>query len=232
MKDIKLIIFDWDGTLMDSANHIVNCLRGAIKTLGLQHRHDDELKNIIGLGMHEAIFSLYPDQQSTAFADKFTAAYRQTFFADDAPQAMFPGSRKTLEALKPHYQLAVATGKSRHGLDLVLEETGLMSFFHESRCADETQSKPHPQMLNEILGSLDVSADEAIMVGDTEYDLEMANLAGVHPVGVSYGVHEVSRLHKHNPVHMLDKIEELPAWLEMTKVQESNLIPNKEVSNE
>lgn len=217
MKDLQLIIFDWDGTLMDSACHIVNCLQGAIKILGLEPRQESALKNIIGLGMHEAIFALYPDQQqSVAFANKFTAAYRESFFADDAPQALFPGTLKTLTALQPHYQLAVATGKSRHGLDLVLQETGLETFFDTSRCADETRSKPHPQMLTEILDSLKVDADKAIMVGDTEYDLEMANLAGVHPVGVSYGVHELSRLHKHKPVHMLDKIEDLPDWLKTT----------------
>ena len=214
MKELELIIFDWDGTLMDSEKHIVNCLQGAIDILDLESRHESELKNIIGLGMHEAIFALYPDQQqSVEFANQFTAAYRESFFAHDAPQGLFPGTLKTLETLRPHYRLAVATGKSRHGLDLVLAETGLQAFFDESRCADETQSKPHPQMLTEILASLNIDADKAIMVGDTEYDLEMANLAGVHPVGVTYGVHETSRLHKHQPVHMLDKIEDLSDWL-------------------
>jgi len=216
MKDIELIIFDWDGTLMDSAKHIVSCLKGAIKTMGLEDRHESELKNIIGLGMREALLALYPDEQSNEFSDKFSAAYREFYFVNEAPQVMFSGAHETLKALRPHFRLAIATGKSRRGLDLVLKETGLNSFFHESRCSDETQSKPHPQMLEEILSSLRIDADKAIMIGDTEYDLEMANLAGVHPVGVTYGVHDVSRLNKHNPVHMLDKIEDLPSWLNIT----------------
>jgi len=213
MKDLELIIFDWDGTLMDSVMHIVSSLQGAIETLGLEKRQQEDLRNIIGLGMREAIFALYPDQQTTTFADKFTEAYRLFYFAEQAPQTLFSGVRETLESLQPHYHLAVATSKSRHGLDRILAETGLESFFQISRCADETRSKPHPQMLNEILDTMDVDADKAIMVGDTEYDLEMANRAGVHPVGVSYGVHELDRLHKHKPVTVLDELSELNEWL-------------------
>jgi len=214
MKEIKLLIFDWDGTLMDSVMHIVDCMRNVIRGLGLEPRTDDEMKNIIGLGMREAIYALYPDQQSPDFADRFTAEYRTYFFSDNAPQQLFDGAVATLEELQQKgYYLAIATGKSRRGLDQVLSETGIGELFLQSRCADETRSKPHPQMLEEILHNLEVAPHQALMIGDTEYDMEMARNAGVHPVGVSYGVHESSRLQKYQPLHILDTIEELPSWL-------------------
>jgi phosphoglycolate phosphatase len=113
--------------------------------------------------------------------------------------------------------LAVATGKSRRGLDKVLAETSTRELFLESRCADETRSKPHPQMLQEILQALKVEPQQALMIGDTEYDMEMARNAGVHPVGVSYGVHEPDRLNKFKPAHILDNIRHLPVWLDNQK---------------
>lgn len=218
MLDKQLLIFDWDGTLMDSVNHIVASMRHAIETLALESRSTDQLRDIIGLGMKEAIYRLYPDQQSTDFANRFSTAYREKFFADQAPQALFDGVEKTLQSLLDEgYLLAVATSKSRHGLDKVLAETGLVDYFVTSRCADETRSKPHPQMLLEILESQQVAAADAIMIGDTVYDLEMAVHANVVPVGVSYGVHKIERLNKFNPAHILDKITDLPNWLESRK---------------
>jgi len=215
MNDIKLVIFDWDGTLMDSVMHIVDCMRNSIQELGLEARSDDEMKNIIGLGMREAIYALYPDHQTPEFATRFTDAYREYFFTSNAPQSLFDGAIKTLQDLKSKdYGLAIATGKSRKGLDKVLAETGIGGLFQESRCADETRSKPHPQMLEEILQAMAVKPHQALMIGDTEYDMEMARNAGVHPVGVSYGVHEPDRLNKFQPAHILDHIEQLPAWLD------------------
>lgn len=214
MTAIKCLIFDWDGTLMDSVMHIVDSMRRVILALELEPRTDDEMKNIIGLGMREAIYALYPDQQTTAFADRFTTEYRTHFFAENAPQQLFSGVITTLEELKKKgYYLAIATGKSRRGLDQVLTETGIGDLFLQSRCADETRSKPHPQMLEEILLDLDMQPQQALMIGDTEYDMEMARNAGVIPMGVSYGVHEPQRLQKYQPVHILDRIEELPVWL-------------------
>jgi len=214
MKDIKLVIFDWDGTLMDSVMHIVGSLKGAIETLNLESRNDEALKNIIGLGMREAIFDLFPDQDSIEFADRFTAAYREYFFAKDAKQALFPGALETLKHLKEsQYQLAVATGKSRKGLKYALNETRLDYLFDESRCADETRSKPHPQMLQEILSVMNLEPEQAIMVGDTVYDLEMAKNAGMSSIGVNYGVHTTEQLEKFNPVCILNNIQELPELL-------------------
>lgn len=218
MKEVKCLIFDWDGTLMDSVMHIVASLRHAINALGLESRTEHEMKNIIGLGMREAIYALYPDQQTEEFAARFTAEYRQHFFTDHAPQQLFDGVCETLGLLQQRgYYLTIATGKSRRGLDQVLTETGVGKFFQYSRCADETRSKPHPQMLHEILQQLNIEPQQALMIGDTEYDMEMARHAGVHPMGVSYGVHEPGRLQKYQPVHILNSIVELPGWLAVDK---------------
>jgi len=215
MRSKQLIIFDWDGTLMDSINHIVDSMRYAIQAMDLETRTTEQLRDIIGLGMKEAIFRLYPDQQTSDFANQFSAAYRENFFIEQAPQSLFDGVENTLQSLiDQDYLLAVATSKSRHGLDKVMSQTGLAEYFVTSRCADETRSKPHPQMLLEILESQQIAAEDAMMIGDTEYDLEMAVQARVLPVGVSYGVHTIERLNKYNPAHILDNITHLPKWLE------------------
>jgi phosphoglycolate phosphatase len=215
MNDIKLLIFDWDGTLMDSVMHIVDCMRNAIQQLGLESRQDEEMRNVIGLGMHEAIYMLYPEHNTRDFANKFTAAYRDYFFTENAPQRLFDGVVETLGQLdRQGYIMAIATGKSRRGLDKVLGETGIGSLFVESRCADETRSKPHPLMLQEILQTLDIAPQHAVMIGDTEYDMEMAKNAAVEALGVSYGVHEPQRLQKYQPLHIIDSINELPGLLD------------------
>jgi phosphoglycolate phosphatase len=144
----------------------------------------------------------------------YTEAYREFFFDPDAPQDLFEGARDTLEHLLGEgYLLAVATGKSRRGLDRVLHELGMESWFHATRCADETSSKPDPRMLHEILSELGLSADRSVMVGDTEYDLAMAAQANMPSVGVSYGVHDKERLMQHQPLAFIDSISELPGIL-------------------
>nr|MDJ0806528.1 HAD-IA family hydrolase [Gammaproteobacteria bacterium] len=131
------------------------------------------------------------------------------------PSSLFRGAREVIQDLAATgYLLAVATGKGRTGLNMVLEHTGLSVFFHATRCADETFSKPHPAMLEEILDELGVFPEEALMIGDTEYDLQMAANAGVASLGVTYGVHAPERLAKHNPLDCLDEIGAIPAWLE------------------
>lgn len=210
----RLLIFDWDGTLMDSEFHIVTCMQAAIRELGLPDRSDHEIRNIIGLGLIEAVQTLYPKQASEAFAHKMAAAYRSYYFDEDAPQQLFPGAIEMIDDLMAQdYILAIATGKSRKGLDLALEETGLNNIFEISRCADETTSKPHPQMLNEIISALQVDKNKTIMIGDTEYDMEMAYNAGTRAIAVSYGVHETERLLKYNPIGCIDDISELPELL-------------------
>ena len=212
--EAKLIVFDWDGTLMDSAAHIVACLQAAITELELPTKTNDELKNIIGLGLREALLALYPqasDEELTALVTR----YREHFFDQKAdPCELFRGARELIEELNnENYYLAVATGKGRNGLDKVLNETGMGEFFPVTRCADESHSKPHPQMLLELINWYGVDANETIMVGDSEYDLLMANNAAAHSVAVSYGVHEKQRLLDCNPLTCLDNIKDLHQWL-------------------
>lgn len=212
--EAKLIVFDWDGTLMDSAAHIVACLQNAITELSLEPKTDDELKNIIGLGLREAFYALYPqadDEELTSL----TIRYREHFFdPEQTPCELFSGARELIHELHAKdYYLAIATGKGRNGLDKVLIETGMGDFFPVTRCADESHSKPHPQMLLDIIDYYGVDANEAIMVGDTEYDLLMANNAEANAVGVTYGVHDKQRLLDCKPLTCLDNISDLHNWL-------------------
>jgi phosphoglycolate phosphatase len=212
-ETLRLIVFDWDGTLMDSETQIVHSLFGAIADMQLEARSVDQCRNIIGLGLREAVTSLYPDRDD-AFAERFVERYRHHWFRISQDSELFPGARETLSVLKEAgFLLAIATGKARVGLDRVLHQTGLVEVFASTRCADETQSKPHPQMLQEILRELGVDAGQTLMVGDTEYDMDMARDAGVHPVAVSYGVHDRQRLMRSQPLVCLDTISELPDWL-------------------
>ncbi len=213
MYDIKLLVFDWDGTLMDSEVQIVTCMQAAIADLSLEPRSADQVKNIIGLGLHEAVTALYPqadDSLVVAMADR----YRDHWLAGYQQSPLFPGVEETLQFLKGEgFQLAVATGKGRRGLDKVLSETGLTALFDATRCSDETRSKPHPLMLEQIMSELRIAPEQTLMIGDTEYDMEMACNAQAHPVAVSYGVHEWERLQRHAPLTCLDRITELSDWL-------------------
>ncbi len=212
--DFKLIVFDWDGTLMDSEARIVACIRAAGRDLGMPDREDDEIKNIIGLGLAEALNTLSPGASREVHEGMFQRYRHHYLVGDVTPSALFAGSRDTLDALEAAgYLLAVATGKGRAGLDMVLEETGLQNFFAATRTADETRSKPHPQMLEELIDYFGVEPHETLMVGDTEYDLQMAHNARAHALAVSYGVHEVERLLAQQPLGCLDAIEELEPWL-------------------
>lgn len=210
-----LLVFDWDGTLMDSEARIVACIEAAIDDLRLEPREVASIRNIIGLGLTEAISTLYPGSD-TALHRAMTERYRYHFLtANPTASELFAGAEETVRALsEAGYLLAVATGKGRRGLDRVLEETGLGRYFHATRCADETFSKPHPQMLEELMDELGAQPGETLMIGDTEYDMQMAVNARTHALAVSYGVHEKERLLRHNPLHCLDAITELDAWLQ------------------
>jgi phosphoglycolate phosphatase len=186
---------------------------GAITDMQLEKRSAEQCRNIIGLGLREAIDALYPGQDDV-FLEQFVKHYRQHWFAISHHSDLFPGARETLQLLKEAgFLLAVATGKGRIGLDKVLSHTNLDNLFDTTRCSDETQSKPHPQMLEEILQELQIEAHQALMVGDTEYDLHMAKQAGVYPIAVSYGVHDRQRLMQHRPLICLDNVSELVDWL-------------------
>ncbi len=200
---------------MDSESRIVNCMQGAIKDAGAASRSDDQIRNIIGLGLLQAIDVLFP-HENDAFTEYLAQAYRRRYMETDrTPSQLFPGVLGVLETLKARgYLLAVATGKARRGLDRVLKGTGLDEVFHTSRCADETFSKPHPQMLHEILLDLNVAARETLMIGDTEYDMQMSHNAGASALAVSYGVHALPRLLQQHPLGYINDILELPVWLD------------------
>lgn len=213
MYDIKLLVFDWDGTLMDSEVQIVTCMQAAIADLALEPRTADQVKNIIGLGLQEAVSALYP-QADTNLVVAMSDRYRDHWLAGCQQSQLFPGVEETLQFLKAEgFQLAVATGKGRRGLDKVLSETGMTDMFAATRCSDETLSKPHPLMLEQIMTELSIAPEQTLMIGDTEYDMEMARNARAHPVAVSYGVHEWERLQRHAPLTCLDQITELSDWL-------------------
>ncbi len=214
-RDIRLIVFDWDGTLMDSEGQIVACLRAAMRDLGLAPLTDDTLRNVIGLGLREAIDALVPGQDES-FHTAFVGHYRNHWFASENSR-LFDDAREVLELCKQQgFLLGVATGKSRRGLDRVLAETGLDLYFDATRCADEAPSKPHPQMLVDIMQVLDVLPGQTIMVGDTEYDMEMATNAGTGKVAVTTGVHTPERLAQHAPMVTLQKLAEMPMWMTET----------------
>lgn len=211
-KRYELLIFDWDGTLIDSEANIVACMKAAMADINLPVRNDEEIKNIIGLGLKEALVTLYP-QIDDVEANRLTDRYRYHFLASEPSQA-FQGVDKTLEELNDaQYLMAVATGKGRRGLDNALFTTGYHSLFHVTRCADETRSKPHPQMLHEILDFLGVEAENALMIGDTEYDILMAKNAGMDSIAVTYGVHDRERLVLCEPSALIDSMPDLVAWL-------------------
>lgn len=209
---LRFVVFDWDGTLMDSEAQIVSCLHAAIADLGLAALSDDTVRNVIGLGLREAIDMLAPGRDAD-FHRLFVEAYREHWFAHQGSN-LFAGAREVLDTMKAQgLLLGVATGKARRGLCRVLAETGLGDCFDATRCADETLSKPHPQMLLELMAELDVTPRQTLMVGDTEYDMEMATNAGTAKVAVRSGVHSAVRLNRHAPLACLERVTELPAWL-------------------
>lgn len=214
-RRFDLIVFDWDGTLMDSAARIVESLRAAAADVGLEPLPDSTLRNVIGLGLHEALSALYP-QLDGAGIGSFADRYRHHFLvAGTTPTPLFAGVMDMLESLAAQpILLGVATGKSRRGLDRAMSEMRCRQFFHATRCADETCSKPDPLMLRELMEELDVMPERTLMVGDTEYDMEMASRAGAAGLAVSYGVHEHERLRAHAPLACVNSVAELHVWLE------------------
>jgi phosphoglycolate phosphatase len=213
-KRYELIVFDWDGTLMDSEARIVACMLRAAAELAMPIPTQAAARDIIGLGLPEAMRKLFPDADARTVG-ALVDAYRSHWLGNQVNAAtMFGGAFDLVEGLHhAGYLLAVATGKSRHGLDKSLDESGLKGFFHTTRCADEAFSKPHPQMLLEILVDLDTHPNAAIVIGDTEYDMQMARAASVDAVGVSHGVHASDRLMAHGAMACFDDLFQLSGWL-------------------
>lgn len=215
-----LLVFDWDGTLADSTATIVDCMQRAAQRTHMPVLASETICQIIGLGLPEAIAALYPAETGNR-REAIRQAYVQLFVEEDrSPTALFPGVHDTLHALHAaEHTLAVATGKSRRGLQRAfngLED--IAGLFTATRCADETQSKPHPQMLLELLEELAVDAKDAVMVGDTHFDMEMAQRAGMACIGVSYGAHAVTALQAFHPVACVDRFADIvpiiDAWQE------------------
>jgi phosphoglycolate phosphatase len=210
----QLVIFDWDGTLMDSVARIVACMRAAALDCGLPVPEAAAVRHIIGLSLSDA-FPLLFGPLAPARADAMLASYRRHYLErDHTPSPLFAGAADTVAGLhQSGYRLAVATGKAREGLDRVLLETGLGRYFHALRGADQARSKPHPLMLEQILDELRLRPDQAVMVGDSSYDLAMAEAIGMDRIGVTYGVHGRNLLCQHTPLTLIDDIRQLPRWL-------------------
>lgn len=214
--NLRLIVFDWDGTLMDSIGTIVGCMRAALEEIGAPPpRELDSIRHAIGLGLREALDALYPEADDT-FRGQVVEAYRHHWFSGHREQQeLFPRVPDLLADLTGRgLLLAVATGKSRRGLDHDLARTGLASAFQATRTVDEAPSKPAPGMLLDVLEELGVKPGEALMVGDTTYDLEMAKNARVASVGVTSGAQGPEHLTPFAPRAILPWATELPAWLD------------------
>lgn len=210
----KLLIFDWDGTLMDSAGHIIAAVRAAAEDIDFPPPAEDDVRHVIGLGLREAISTAMPELDDAAY-QRFVEAYRQRFWqASLHGQALFSGAREVLLELKAAgYLLAVATGKGKNGLRRVLDDEKLHQVFDVTRCAEETISKPDPRMLREILDDLGMAASDSLMIGDTTYDLEMAARLNMDRLAVSYGAHSRKLLRMHDPLGFLEDVRDLPDWL-------------------
>ena len=209
-----IIVLDWDGTLVDSADAIVQCMSDAAASVGLPVPSPTAVRQIIGLGLPEAVRSLFPAGEQEQLAE-LTSAYSHHYRArpGDLPP-LFPGVEQTLAALlDAGYLLAVATGKSRRGLDRELQRRELGDLFQVTRCADETASKPDPQMLVEILDEAGFGANQAVMVGDTEFDMLMARRAGVRKIAVTYGAHSRLQLSRCEPDLLVDEFSTILDWV-------------------
>lgn len=219
----KLLVFDWDGTLIDSIERIVDSMQHASRQVCGMGLSEEKARSVIGLGLSEAIEHLFP--QLDAVTIKSVAdCYRQNFLYDSTvPELLFDGVEDLLQQLvAADYTLAVATGKSRAGLDRAMNEHKLGHYFATTRCADEHRSKPHPEMLNSILDQLQTPTRYAVMIGDSEHDMLMAGNAGVDAIGVTHGVEEAESLMAHNPLTCLDSITDLYEFLTHNTQQSAN----------
>jgi phosphoglycolate phosphatase len=208
-----LIVFDWDGTLMDSTAHIAHAIQRACADMGVTVPSAQAARQVIGLSLNEALTIACPDVP----ADRYTElvdAYRKHFFLGDQDVTLFDGVTEGLEAIRARgIMTAVATGKSRRGLTRALDTSGLNDCFVATRTQDDCPSKPHPAMLLELMDELCVAPDRTLMVGDTTHDLLMAQQAGTHGAGVCSGAHPRSALEDCNPLGLFEDFMEFRSWL-------------------
>lgn len=208
MKRYRAVIFDWDGTVMDSVARIVSSMQQAAILSCITPPTAEAVSRIIGMSLDKGIERLFPHGMSAAVLAQVEAHYRAQYRQDNpTPTPLFDGIEKLLNALYDNgYKLAVATGKSRAGIQRALTDTGLGHYFSALRCGDECQSKPHPEMLHQLMQELDVAADEMVMIGDSVHDMAMAQAAGVDAIGVTWGVDNIERLQQSAPLAVIPSV--------------------------
>ena len=209
----RLIVFDWDGTLFDSAAVITDCIQQAARDMALPVPDRRTASHVIGLGLSDSLRQAMPALPPERYRE-FLALYRSFFIEREDSLSMFPGAAELLAELKRRgHRLAVATGKPRRGLERALEASGLSPLFAASRCGDETRPKPDPAMLLELLEELAIGREDGLMIGDTSHDLQMAKSAGVDAVAVAYGAHPGEALRALGPRACVASVAELGQWL-------------------
>ena len=212
-KRFDFLVFDWDGTLMDSAEAIVEALQAACQDLQLPVPTDDNARYIIGMSLRDALAHILPELDPDHHP-RVAERYRHHFLLRDEGTSLFAGAAQTIRDLHAGgFLLGIATGKSRRGLNRALEATGLAGYFRATRCADEGHCKPHPGMLIELIATLGVTNDRTLMIGDTSHDMAMAQSADVARVGVAYGAHVRQALLPYAPLACVDALSELRDWL-------------------
>jgi len=209
----ELIVFDWDGTLVDSTHAIVESIQHAARDLGLPVPEAAASRGIIGLELHRAIRTLFGDV-SEQQVEQLAERYRYHYLVRDHAVPMFDGAADSLRQLRETgFMLGVATGKTRRGLERAFDNTGTRDHFLATRCADECHSKPHPQMLHEVMDELGVTPERALMIGDTQFDLQMARNAGMDSLAVTFGAQPLEALLPHGPLAHFDNFANLHQWL-------------------
>ncbi|MCK9990742.1 MAG: phosphoglycolate phosphatase [Rugosibacter sp.] len=213
MANFELIVFDWDGTLLDSTGTIAASIQAAAKDLDIPVPSDERARHIIGLGLLDALRYAMPGLPESRYAE-VADRYRHHYLSRDQDLLLFAGAAELVKDLaNAGFALAVATGKSRRGLDRALETSGLGQYFQATRCADECHSKPHPQMLEELMAAFGVPSATTLMIGDTTHDLQMAKNAGAQGLGVTYGAHPRAALEAESPLFCADDVTQLGDWL-------------------
>lgn len=214
-KRYDLIVFDWDGTVMDSTAVIANSIQSACRDLELTVPSDEVARHVIGLGLDQALRYAVPSAGASRHAE-LVARYRHHFFSQENAMPLFKGAEVLMQELREDgYLLAVATGKGRGGLDRAMNASNMTQYFHSTRTADQTASKPDPTMLFEIMDELEVGAPRTLMIGDTTHDLQMAVNAGVASIGMTHGAHPADQLLELKPLALLDDFENLRQWLKL-----------------
>ncbi len=213
MKKYAAVIFDWDGTVMDSTHSIVVAIQAAARDLGLEVPESSQASWVIGLSLESALYRCVPQLDANTMP-KFLERYRHHYFGSDHEQQLFDGIGSLLSDIKQqNVRIAVATGKSRVGLNRSLGRSGLEDLFDATRTADETRSKPDPKMLFELLEEFMLEPNQVLMVGDTTHDINMAHNAGVDSLAVTYGAHDPDTLHRASPTVILNTVDQMREWV-------------------